>query len=276
MQNDLIVNEIFDGFASANPNRRPNRMSPSLLGHDCAAFVWYAFNWCYELPAVNGRMAKYNARGNVEEANVIAAMRATGWQVQETGPDGNQISVEAFGGHLYGMIDGICSHPTHTGGANYLFENKFVNSKRFTAFSNDSLQKADAKYYGQIQLYMHQLKLPACVWVVTNRNDDDMRVYIIPYDENYANDLLAFADTLLTSKARLKRISSKPTFFKCIYCDARDVCHGEKSIEINCRSCVNSFPLPDAQWGCRLAPNDNQTIPKEFLPKGCSNYTPVQ
>ena len=268
------VKEDIDRHAASTRERRfPTRLSPSWLGEECLAAGWYNWHWVSEPETVEGRMARYNKRGEENENNVTAWLRETGWTVREKDERGEQIAVQGLGGHLYGKIDGEGSHPDYTAGQFILLEYKYINTKRFVALTNKALQLSDPKYYSQVCLYMYFRDLPATMFIPFNRNDEDFKPVIIPRDDTQVAVMLEKAHTIATAQTRPPRIAESPAFFGCKFCNHKEVCHnGAKPIK-NCRSCVNSYAVENGKFACKLY---NQVIPnKNAIMAGCDHWTPV-
>lgn len=65
------------------PRRYSTRLSPSNLGGECAAETWFGFRWVTAPVVPEGKMERYNSRGEKNEADIVAWLRATGWTVEE-------------------------------------------------------------------------------------------------------------------------------------------------------------------------------------------------
>lgn len=262
-------------FSDNRPNRYSTRISPSGLGDECVAELWYKWRWAVEPKPADGRMARYNSRGDKNEADVIAWLRGTGWTVRDIDPEtGRQYAVSDLNGHLYGELDGIASHPTLTNGIEILLEFKYVNYKRFAGLTTKALIEADIKYYSQVCTYMYYRDLPACMFIPASRNDEDFKPIIIPRDDTQVALLLDKAKTIMHSKTRPARIAESPAFFKCKFCDMAGVCHHNQPVAINCRSCLHCVPAENGKFACErwgaVIPN------KEAVLKACPQHNPVK
>lgn len=261
--------------AALNKQRRSVRLSPSSLGEECAAATWYRWRWAMKPQPLDGRMARYNSKGDPEEEIVADLLRRSGWTIHTKDPaTGQQFSVSDLSGHLYGKVDGLASHPEHTKGSQILFENKYVNTRRFIALTTKPLIEVDPKYYGQTVLYLLYLDLPAAMFFVGNRNDGDIEPILIPRDDGYARSLIKKGETVAQAIIRPARIAENPTHFKCKMCDYISICHFGAAVDINCRACVNAFPVENGQWKCGKW---NAIIPnREAMEAACSEFTPIK
>ena len=270
----IVKNEINDYWSNKRPNRQSVRLSPSSLGEECAAQTWYRWRWAVSPPTADGRMARYNSRGEENEIDIVEWLKATGWIVYEIDPTTNeQFVITYFNGHLYGKLDTIASHPIHTNGIAVLFEYKYINQRRFSTLTTKPLMEADLKYYNQVQLYLHFRQLPACVFFPVSRNDEDFEPIIIPYDNTQVSMTLEKAQAIMNAKIRPARIAENPTFHACKFCDFVEPCHKGKQLLKSCRSCVNCVPINDGKFGCEMW---KQVIPtKEAIIAACDMWEPV-
>ena len=115
----LQIKSDINAFSSANREVRHSvRLSPSALGGPCTAELWYNWRWATEPAPYDGRSARYTQRGFEEENKIIALLRGAGWTVRDRDEKGKQFGVSDLAGHLYGMVDGLVSHPIYTNGKN--------------------------------------------------------------------------------------------------------------------------------------------------------------
>ena len=303
---------------STRDSRYQTRISPSSLGEECAAETFYKWRWATKPEESTGLMARYNQRGEDEEARIVKLLRATGWTIREydralvyhpesdsyftmgwgeklspdcvdvsdnlqhivaakaRGVKVEQFAVKAFMGHLYGKLDGLASHPVHTQGIEVLFENKFVNYKRFGVLTSREkpLPVADPKYYGQICVYMDLIPVPATMFVCGNRNDDDIEFRFFGANPTHAKELFTKANSVMFTKVRPARIAQSPAFYKCKFCDHKAVCHEGAPVEVSCRSCVNCIPIDDGKFHCEKWGKD---IPnKAAIIAACGSHWPIE
>lgn len=278
-RNDEVRNRIRFGVkqdintywqTKRRPPRFSTRLSPSNVGEECAAQTWFRFRWVTAPKLPDGRMERYNARGEENESDVVQWLRDTGWTVEEIDPaTGKQWAISAFNGHMYGKADGIASHPVYTEGQRILLEFKYINTKRFAELTNKPLITVDLKYYCQVMIYLRELNLPAVMFMPANRNDEDIDPIILPYDGAQLDMVYAKANTILTTKVPPAKIAQSAAFHKCKFCDESEVCHNGAEPAKNCRSCVNCMPTWQGEFYCeKWAAN----IPKETIALGCHEW----
>lgn len=268
-----IKTDINEYWSKKRINKFKTRISPSSVGEECAAATFFDFRWVTAPGKADGRMARYNSRGETNEADFVEWLRETGWTVEDKDPKtGKQWAVSAFYSHMYGKCDGICSHPVYTEGQRLLLEFKYINYKRFSTLSTKSLITEDLKYYVQVQIYLKELELPAAIFIPANRNDEDFEPVIIPYDPAQLEIVYSKIQTILTTKTVPAKIAQSPAFFKCKICDHVGVCHNGQAPARNCRSCFNCIPTYDGKFHCEKW---NATIPNEAIKVGCEHWTSI-
>lgn len=175
-------------------------------------------------------------------------------------------------GHFAGSSDGMLRAEWLPGGWG-LAEFKTHSYKSFKYLLDNGLIKAKPEHWVQMQIYMHYLKLPWGLYLAVNKNDDDLYPEIIPYRAEIAEGYIDRAQKLIASQVAPKRLSEDPSWFKCKFCDFREICHKDGKPQKNCRSCAYAQPVENGEWRCNKYQNN---IPKEYLPVGCDNWDPIK
>jgi hypothetical protein len=268
-----VKTDINEWWKTQRINKFKTRISPSSVGEECAAATFFDFHWVTAPGEADGRMARYNSRGEENEANFVSWLRATGWTVEEIDPaTGKQWAVAAFHNHLYGKCDGIASHSIYTNGERVLLEFKYINYKRFTTLTTKALIIEDLKYYCQVQIYLKELGLPAAIFMPANRNDEDFEPIVIPYDPAQLDIVYKKIETILSTKTIPAKIAQSAAFFKCKFCDHVGVCHNGQAPAVNCRSCISCVPTFNGEFYCEKW---NAQIPKDTIKTGCQSWVSI-
>lgn len=186
-----------------------------------------------------------------------------------------QWRVKRFGGHYSGYLDGKIRHPQHTGNEWILLEGKTYNTKRFCALvAKNSVMVTDYEYYCQALQYMDEHQLPYCLFIATNKNDDDIYIEFIPANPGVALHLLATAHTIIKSIARPARVAESAAFHKCKQCTFSDICHKGAPAAINCRSCQHC--IANTETGNFECEKWKATIPNEkAIMSACPEHLPI-
>ena len=237
------------------------------LGHSCSRYLWYSFHWAYE-DAISKRLQRLFQRGHDEEPKVIKLLEGIGYNIHSDQKE----MVYGFG-HVKGHIDGIVENVIEAPKTPHLFELKTASDSKFKGYAKiNNLQKSHPVYYAQTQLYMHFLKLTRTLWIVVNKNDDNIHIERIRYNKDHAEDLLRKADSILMSTFPPRQPFVR-TYFECKWCDAKDVCWNGLPMEKNCRTCKSLCLAHEGKWDCEIHGPD---VPLDFQRKGCSLYAAIE
>lgn len=257
-------------------------LGASVVGRECAREVWYSWRW-FKLVQYSGRMKRLFQRGHREEPIVIESLKYAGIDVVNIDPNtGKQYRFVGYKGHEGGSSDGFAWNvPDVPVGQWAKFECKTHNAKSFKAVSemdsngyNIGLQKNKPEHYGQCQRYMRAWQVFYTLYIAVNKDTDERLYLIIPYVEEHAEQMAQRAQLIVDSEAPPMRLSEKPTFFKCSYCNYKDVCHNGEAPHRSCRSCVYSAPIDGGQWECRNISHPC-VINKELMLNSCGNYKAI-
>lgn len=252
-----------DGFRS--------HLGGSLLGRDCARELWYGFRWSRK-PKFQGRILRLFNRGHLEEGRFIALLLMIGIQVYQQDENGNQFRITSSGGHVGGSTDGILiGVPDLPEGMQALGEFKTHGDKSFKTLVKDGVRAAKFEHYVQMQLYMKRRSLGVAIYIAVNKNDDDLYIEIVPFDNYTAEEFFDRGDKIVFTNIAPAKINESPGWYKCKFCDMKGLCHGKEQPETNCRTCKYSTPDQNGNWLCEID-NIPWVLTKENQLKGCSRW----
>jgi len=157
---------------------------------------------------------------------------------------------------------------TGWGGAEY----KTHNEKSFRQLETKGVVSSKQIHYVQMQQYMHQLKLPWCLYMAVNKNTDHIYVEMIYYKKEVGKYYEDRAKSIIEARTPPARITNDPSWFECKWCDFRDVCHYDKEPNLNCRSCAYASAEADKKWHCNYYDSD---IPEKHINMGCDYWTRI-
>ena len=269
-----------------------NHLGASLIGHECSRYLWYVFRWCGQEEGRGdtpedarknlARMQRLFNRGHREEDRYVEFLKGIGaqiWTCDEWQPcrsDGTfpQYRMSAVGGHFGGSLDGVLRlPPTYQIDEPLLAEFKTNGTGAgFKSLTDKGVNLAKQQHFTQMSCYGNSYKLRYAAYFNTNKNDDDMYIEVVKLDWNLGEQMIAKAERIIRSQEPLPKLSLDPTFHTCAYCPMKPVCHDGKPPEMNCRSCMNCEPRPEAQWNCNF---HGAIIPAEVIPKGCPSYKAI-
>ena len=252
--------------------RRPH-LGASVIGDEnCLRHLWYSFRWAQKR-ITEGRVMRLLERGKREEEWILDELRALGWEVKTVDPEtGHQRRFAYFGGHFGGSIDGAVLGVLEAPKTWHLLEVKSSNDKRFKVLQKKGVAEAQPGHYAQMQTYMHALGLKRALYVVVNKNDDQIYTERVHYDRAFAEAVLRKAEGVVGAPEPLSKINEDPTWFECKFCDHRPVCQlGQvELLERNCRTCASSTPLENGTWICEY--HDNELLDVEAQRAGCPDH----
>lgn len=285
-----IVDAIY-AYHKKKGDAEPTRgyLGASIIGHSCDRFLWFNFRGCCK-PNFNGRMYRLFETGDLAESRFVAELRAIGCVVHDRDESGNQFEVSAVGGHFSGHMDGCATNTPRREKSWMGLEFKTHNDKSFNKLKKVEVKEAKPQHYAQMQVYMKLSGLRKFLYIAVNKNDESLYCEIVRYDAEAADLLMARAERIIKATAPPERISNRPDYYECSYCDAKEICWNEHGREpcgigywvgylpalplptINCRQCCHSTPTMDgkAAWQCErhkrgLSPADQSKACDDHL-----------
>lgn len=282
---ERLKSDIDNYCQTAYDDGHRSHLGASLIGKECSRYLWYVFRWVYH-HKFDGRMQRLFNRGHREEERFVEWLRGVGCQVwtHDTSKPANekgehpQFRVSGVLGHFGGSCDGIARLPEHYGIHEPVLTEFKTNGTgaAFNKLGDSGMALAKPDHFAQTSVYGYKgingTKFNYVLYMNINKNDDSLHVEIVKLDHKHGAQLEAKAERIIFSQEPPARLSENPTFRTCAYCDMKGVCHNNKPVEVNCRSCKYARPVDNAQWFCE---NHNDLIPKEFIKTGCGNHKPI-
>lgn len=216
----LIDNAI---LSRASKEESRSYMGGSILGTECDRQLWYS----YKRPFVvdSAKLQRIFDMGNIIEDYVIRLLKDAGITVYDVDKDGKQFGFVdgKIAGHSDGVLLGLPESPDP-----HLFECKSANDKNFKAAVKNGIEKWNSKYWAQVHVYMKKLGLNFCLFVVMNKNDCELYIEIIPYDEMVAGIYLSRGHDIADMETEPDRKYVNSKFYKCRFCNFKKECWGEE------------------------------------------------
>jgi len=227
-----------------------SHLGASGIGNECARAIWYGWRWATR-KQFEGRILRLFNRGHLEEARFIALLLMIGVKVYQQDENGKQFRISDAGGHFGGSGDGILiGVPDLPEGNSCLLECKTSGEKPFLKLKKEGVRAAKFEHYVQCNTYMKKMGLSATLYMVVNKNTDELYAEIIPFDNAIAEQFIDRGVKLVYSEHPPEKISQSPGWFSCKWCDHYTVCHKGATPELNCRTCLNSVVETDGRWSC--------------------------
>jgi hypothetical protein len=186
-----LVQDIFES-CSIRAENQPKRdyLGMSSIGFPCERALWFDYNNKLTVP-IDGRLARIFEMGNMVETRILADLELAGYKVEY-----QQLTFKDFDGRFAGHCDGIISNITNK---QHILEIKSANDKSFNKFKAHGI-KLNPKYYAQIQCYMGYSKLYRGIFIVENKNDQDLYVERIKFEPDVFEELRAKAWRIINYK----------------------------------------------------------------------------
>lgn len=263
------VTAIYDSYVKARgPAHRPH-LGGSQIGHHCDRYLWYQFHWCAS-PSFDGRMLRLFDHGNWEELRLVKDLRAIGATVYEVDPDtGRQIHYSAFGGHFGLSLDGVAKELPEAPHKWHTLEFKTANDRTFKSLKKAGVEADKPQHFAQMQIGMELSGIDRAMYMAVNKNTDEIHAERVRHSEKAAQRLLDRAERVIFSDEPLERVSERPDWYQCKFCDAHDICHQGAVPEVNCRTCLYATAERNGTWTCA---HHYKRLSVEEQRRGCSKH----
>jgi len=251
---------IEQAVKDAQDNGHRPHLGASLIGESCERKLWYVFRHCTDTQH-EGRLLRLFARGNREEPVFIDLLRLAGVTVVDRDQKtGKQFVFSAIGGHFGGSLDAMVKGLQEAPGW-HVAEFKTSGDKAFKDLQAKGVEASKPLHYAQMQAYMKWSNTTQAFYMAVNKNDDHIHAERITFNAQFAAQLFAKAERIITSDKPPVGISDNGMFFECKWCDHKTICHEKKVAAVNCRTCIHATPELDgnARWSCRKHGKDLTT-----------------
>lgn len=229
----------------------------SEIGRPCERALWYGFRWC-TAPAWDAATLKRFEDGHRGEDIQVERLRLVpGIELVTRDPaTGDQIACQDIGGHFRGHLDGVIRGLIQAPLTWHVFEHKQVADKKQAALLKTIQEHGEAKalaiwdpaYFCQGVVYMDYLDLP-CHYLTCasagGRHTISVRTNAAPIA---ARALIAKAKRIITASEPPARLSDRPDFYQCQWCQHQAMCHPSAVPvlpQVSCRTCAHATPELD-------------------------------
>jgi len=237
------VTAIYEHYKN-RPDVRRAYLGGSRIGEECKRMLWLDFRWAgrADFP---GRILRLFETGHREEERVLDNLRAIGVQVE-----GGQHEVVDVEGHVQGHLDAVLLGLKEAPKTWHVADVKTMNKRNFDKLLKEGLEKSKPVYYAQLQFYGYHIGVTR--WAIIVQCKDDDRIYIERGEikKVFAKELIRKARSIVYSDTAPERLGKDPSFWKCKWCDKKDICWQQKFPDVNCRTCVHSAPNKEGGWDC--------------------------
>lgn len=242
---------------------RPH-LGASLIGRPCDRELWYTFRWATN-KKFDGRLLRLFNTGHREESRFIEELKGIGAEIYDRDPETNtQHRFSAVRGHFGGSCDAIGRGLPEAPKTWAIIEFKTHNADSFKELKAKGVALAKREHYVQMQIYMGLAELERALYLAVNKNTDELHSEWIHFDKAVFDTYMARAEKIVDADVPPARLSEDPAWWQCKFCDHHAICHGERTANMNCRTCVHASPVDAGEWGCqkqeRLLPYDEQQL----------------
>lgn len=271
MNEKILLPKMDDAYRGEETPFRSHQ-GASGIGRACGREVQLSWKWVAK-PQFDERILRLFNRGHLEEARFLAMLLCLpNVQLWYETDEGGQFKFSDLGGHYGSALDGIMvGCPDLPEGVPCYTEFKTSAAKGFEKLKKAGCKEEKFDHYVQMNQCMKYYQLPYSLYMVVNKDNDELYAEIIPYDEDNANRYTNRAEEIIFTTDPLPRISNQSTFWKCKFCDVKKVCHGKELPEINCRTCAHWSPKRDGGYNCAHG-NDECVNTKEQSFLGCERH----
>ena len=275
--------ENFDGRMQRLFNRGHREEERFIEWLEGIGFTVYADDWSNWKLIVDDN-DNYEVVSSLESEDKLKHLKWTDVTDNEThrkiakamGVKFKQYRISELNGHFGGSLDGVAIAPERYGLKEPLLLEFKTNGTGagYTKLVNSGIQLAKPVHFSQMSTYGTN---PAYgfkygLYLNTNKNDDDIHVEIVFLNEELGKQNIAKAEKIIFSETPPPRLSENPTFHKCQYCAAKDICHTGALVNRNCRSCKFSKPVENAEFYCTI---HNGIIPRDYIMTTCDKYSSI-
>ena len=212
-----LIDEAILNRSSSEKKR--DYMGGSILGTECDRQLWYMYKMPFTVD--DPKLQRIFDMGHIFEDYIIRLLRDAGITVHCTDTNGDQFGFVdgPIAGHIDGVLEGLpeSSKP-------HLFEAKSANDKNFKQAVKLGLEKWNNKYWAQVHIYMLKMNLEKCLFVVINKNTQELYFERVTLDKHVANHYLLRGKEIAAMDELPDRKYNSSTFFKCKFCNNRKEC----------------------------------------------------
>lgn len=210
-------------------------LGASYVGRPCAREVWYQYNRYPRKPFDAQSLMRFDDGHRTEDLTAARLRMIDGVQLWTHDDNGKQYGFSAFDGRFKGHVDGVILGLKQAPKTPHVWENKACEDKKYNAFKKakqtygekQALKNWDENYFVQAQVCMHYLQLDRHYLTVSSAGGRDYDSCRTEYDPATASQYIDRAEKIIDADTEPERISEKPDFYMCKWCDFRETCHAK-------------------------------------------------
>lgn len=259
-----------------------SHLGASQIGRACDRELWYGFRWA-TVKHHDARVLRLFNRGHLEEGRFLAILASIGCTLYQLDPQGRQFNVTGYGGHYGGSLDCVIEGCPDWPTAPILGEFKTASAKSFEKIVAEGIRVAKPEYYSQACQYMPAYNLPACLFMIVNKDNDDIYCELVVRDDEQAQADYSKAGDIIFAETPPPRINDSPGYFMCQFCDHAPICHSgeENAVAVSCRTCAHVTVCENGTFVCEniehqtdLGVEQPIVLDRDSQLRACDRYEP--
>lgn len=244
------IDAIWAAYEASAERRLPRRLGASEIGRECGRRLWLSFHHAQEPERHTGRMLRLFDTGHSQEARIVEDLRRAGLEVWDRAPDGEQWTYTALDGHFVAKLDGVVLGVKEAPQTPHDLSCKSANAKNWAKITKDGVEKAKPEHWAQMQAEMGLADLTRALYVVVNKDTDDLWVERVRFDPAAFRAIMQKAALIIRSESPPPRIAGSADKWPCKFCHFAPLCHSTAAPRVSCRTCVHAAPGPNGEWTC--------------------------
>ena len=234
----------------------------SEIGRECARALWYGFRWCSKAAFDAATLKRFEDghRGEDIQAARLRLVAGITLHTEDPRTPGRQFGFSDLGGHFRGHMDGAILGLLQAPKRWHVWEHKQTDEKKQGALvkaiqergEKDALRHWDPVYHAQALVYMHYSGMDRHYLTCSSAGGRSTVSVRTNRDPDGASALREKARRVIQSPEPLARISERPDWYQCRWCNHRAACHERALPVVTCRTCAHATPEldGDGRWSC--------------------------
>lgn len=275
---DPTLNAVDAAMENMQDKKQRPYLGMSSVGKVCKRALWYSFRWASPVSFDAETLRRFEDGHRTEDLEAARLRLVKGIQLHTVDPaTGRQFEMQDFGGHFRGHMDGAIHGLIQAPATWHVWEGKCVNEKKQAALikakqvhgEKQALVEWDLIYYAQAQLYMHYSGMERHYLTVATPGGRHTVSCRTEYVKEDAEDFAAKAREVIFATSPLERISEKPDWYECKWCDHHAICHEQRIPRVSCRTCAHSTACENGTWKCEA---HSITLSEQHQRGGCGDH----
>lgn len=229
------IKRIARQHAIDNPQEPRTYLGASIIGNECLRKTWYMYNHAEQEPFRAETLWNFEDGHRVEDIIAARLRLVPGIELWTHDEYGKQYGFNDLDGKFKGHVDGVIRGLLQAPKTLHIWENKSCAEKKWNEFQaakakfgeKNTLINWNKEYYAAAQCYMHYFQIDRHYLTIARAGARDIDSCRTEYDGTFAERMKHRAEDIVYAREAPKRISDKPDFYLCRFCNHSKVCHGK-------------------------------------------------